>query len=465
MQTHECQAEPRRGNGEEKAEKTGLTAQGQIFVGNYDNGIVVTNIDQAITMAGQATGKLAKKCIDVAPRAVHYLRHDDAAVLYEPLPEDYAEYYRGLYGYRPMTFAPKARYTDTSKPLSLVENMLADPELIETLAREGKRHGWHITPFIQHPSVFELGRRTGLPIQGMAEETVLDNRVAELNDKAKFQKVCRQLGIPVPESLHVSGLAHVVSAALETYDKHGSVMLRQALGAGGLGNIEATPAMLEQSGHSRLEDYLAERMQPRAIWERDTVLVEPHLKVRHSPATLYRIAPDRLRLVSHSMQIIAGTCYIGSIAPSGLPTKTVDAMISMSKRYAAYVRSRGGYGYCGIDWGILHDDSLIAFESNFRYGGMIHVNEIKRRLRSDNAQGAVTVSNDALKVGKATSFATVRQLMADRELHWDPDAGEGVVVAIPPAGGSMGYVVLAETITRAMEYNAAMQQLASDLPF
>jgi hypothetical protein len=108
---------------------------------------------------------------------------------------------------------------------------------------------------------------------------------------------------------------------------------------------------------------------------------------------------------------------------------------------------------------------LVAFESNFRYGGMIHVNEIRRRLRADNAQGVVTVSNDALKVGKATNFLTVRGLMADRKLHWDPDAGEGTVVTIPPAGSSMGYVVLAETITRAMEYNAAMQQLASDLPF
>lgn len=465
MQTHECQAEPRRGNGEDKAESAGLDQQGQIFVGNYDNGIVVTNIDQAITLAGQATGKLAKKCIDVAPRAVHYLRPDDAAVLYEPLPEDYAEYYRDLYGYRPRTFAPKARYTDMSKPLSLVENMLADAALIADLGREGKRRGWRISPFIQHPSVFELGRRTGLPIQGMDEAAVMDNRVAELNDKAKFQEACRRLGIPVPDSLHVSGMGRVISAALEIYDSRGSVMLRQALGAGGLGNIEATPELLEQSGRRKLEDYLVERMQPRAIWERDTVLVEPYLKVRHSPATLYRIAPDRLRLVSHSMQIIAGSCYIGSIAPSGLPTRTVDAMVSMSKRYAAYVRSRGGYGYCGIDWGILHDGSLIAFESNFRYGGMIHVNEIRRRLRPDNAQGAVTVSNDALKVGKATSFATVRQLMADRGLHWDPDAGEGVVVSIPPAGGSMGYVVLAETITRAMEQNAAMQQLAADLPF
>ncbi|MFA5185502.1 MAG: hypothetical protein WC551_03365 [Patescibacteria group bacterium] len=465
MQVHD-QTETRRGNGEEKAENTGAAQLGRIFVGNYDNGIVVTNIDHAITMAGQAVGKLAQKCIDVAPRAVHYLRPDEAAVLYEPLPDAYAAYLRDLYGFRPMTFSPKARYTDTSQPLSLIENMLDDQELLENVGRVGKRHGWHITPFIQHPSVFELGRRTGLPVQGMSEESVLGNRVAELNDKARFQTVCRKLGIPIPDSLHVSGLSDVLRLARKIFAMTGSVMLRHALGAGGLGNIEATQELLDQAGNQRLEEYLLERMQPLAIWEHGMVLVEPFLKVRHSPATLYRITPDRLRLVSHSMQIISGTsCYIGSIAPSGLPTDLVDSMVSMSKRYAAYVRSQGGYGYCGIDWGILHDGSLIAFESNFRFGGMIHVNEIKRRLRSDNAQGAVTVSNDALKVGKATNFTTVHDLMADRKLHWDVDSGEGVVVTIPPAGGSMGYVVLAETIRRAMEFNAAMQQLASDLPF
>jgi hypothetical protein len=96
---------------------------------------------------------------------------------------------------------------------------------------------------------------------------------------------------------------------------------------------------------------------------------------------------------------------------------------------------------------------------------MIYVNEIKRRLRPDNVQGVVTVSNDALKVGKLTAFEMVRKVMLDRKLHWDPDMGEGTIVTIPPAGGSMGYVVVAETIRRAMEINAAMQQLASDLPF
>ena len=298
----------------------------------------------------------------------------------------------------------------------------------------------------------------------MTEETVCDNRVAELNDKAKFQQACGALGIPIPRSLHVSGLTHVLQTAQRIFQETGKVMLRHALGAGGLGNILATPEKLAQVGGPDLETYLLERMQPRAIWEHAVVLVEPLLKVRHSPATLCRISRHELRLVSHSMQIIQDMCYIGSLAPSGLPHETVDSMVAMSKRYAEHVRSRGGYGYCGIDWGILQDGSLVAFESNFRYGGMIHVNEIRRRLRPDNVHGVVTLSNDALKVGTHTDFATVRRLMADG-LDWDPDKGEGTVITIPPAGGSMGYVIVAETVRRAMELNTAMQQLAANLPF
>lgn len=438
--------------------------QSQLFVGNYDNGIIVTNIDDAITMAGQAVGRLAQKCVDVAPRAVHYLKSGDAAILYEQLPADFEEYYRGLYGFKPTTFVPRSRYTDTSKPLSLLDNILEDKQLLADIAREGHRRRWHITPFIQHPKVFELAKATGLRVAGMTLENVSKNRVAELNDKSVFQDVCRTIGIPVPDSVHARGIKEICQAADEIFRRDGAVMLRQALGAGGLGNILATKQMLMSAECKTLEEYIVPRMNPSEIWTNGTVLVEPVLKVKQSPATMMQIQPRGVRLISHSMQIIEETCYIGSFAPSGLRQNLLDEMICMARVYAEHVRKRGGYGYCGIDWGVLDDSSLVAFESNFRYGGMIHVNEIKRRLRPDNVHGVVTLSNDALKLDKRATFGLVHKVMQDFGLDWDPDRGEGVIVAIPPAGGSMGYVALAETTKHALALNAGMHQLALELP-
>jgi hypothetical protein len=429
-----------------------------LFVGNYDNGIVVANINNAFS--GQVTGKLAKKCAEVAPRAVHYLEPDEAAVLYEPLDPAYAEYYERLYGYRPMTFSPRRRYTDLSEPLSLLENILEDGELVASIADHGRLRGWRITPFISHPLVHELGRRTGLPVAGMREDLVRAGRVAELNDKALFQDVCRKLRIPVPPSAHVAGWTKVLAEARRICDRDGKVMLRRARAAGGLGNCEVNPLLLREKGCASVEEYLAAELVPRDEWERETVLVEPVLDVAYSPTTLYRVDDERMRLVADSMRTIRANASLGGMIPSGISRDILDRLVEYGQRYAGYIRLRGASGYFDIDWGVLRDGSIVAFESNYRFTGNNHPVAIRRKLRSDNVGGAVTLSNDALKVSETAAFVGVLAFLEERGANWDAVRGEGVIVTIPPAGGSMGYVAFADSLRQLQHFASLMSEYA-----
>ena len=150
------------------------------FVGNYDQGIHVNavqiaNIDAAFQ--GHTTGDLARKCMEVAPRVVHMLDEHDAVLLYAPLPEAFASYCEDLYGYRPQVYHPGEPYRDFSEPLDLVERSLRDERLIAMLREDAKRFNWRMEPFIGHPSVFELARKSGMSTGGFSEQAVLANKV------------------------------------------------------------------------------------------------------------------------------------------------------------------------------------------------------------------------------------------------------------------------------------------------
>jgi hypothetical protein len=433
-----------------------------LFVGNYDRGIVVANIDDAFQ--GKTTGALARKCIEVAPRAVHYLGEGDAAILYAPLSDEYRDYYRSLYGRNPMTFAPRQQYADMNQPLSLLENILADSDLLERIAQEGRRHGWRITPFISHPLVHELGRRTGLPVSGMGADSVDAGNVTILNDKAAFQHVCKTLDILVPKSLHIQGWDNIIAAAKEIYSRDGRVMLRRARAAGGLGNCEASKTLLDACGAKTLEEYFEKQLLPREEWEREIVLVEPVLNVLMSPTTLFKIEDGKVRFIADSCRILRNNASVGGLIPStasGVPRKLLDRMVNYSYRYSGHVRHLGGDGYFDIDWGVIEKDDgvvdIVAFESNYRFTGNNHPIAIRQRLRPENAAGLVSLSNDALKVSQDITLADVLAYLEDAGHPWCHSRGEGIVVTIPPAGGSMGYVAIAETLEDAEAMGKAME--------
>jgi hypothetical protein len=284
----------------------------------------------------------------------------------------------------------------------------------------------------------------------------------------------RQAGLEryLPPSVVAHGWGAVVRLAQEQLRRSGSVMLRQAKGGGGLGNI-----VLKASDLVRTDETVVARLdrlvqgEDRSDWDAEPVLVEPLLDLACSPSVLVRVDDvDRVRVMTNTMQIMKDFAFVGSVMPSGVDTRLLDEMVDATVRYACVAAEEGARGYLNIDWGVVsHDtslgryDTLVAFESNYRYGGNSHVLAIKQRLRPENAHGVTVMSNDALKVPDDVRLADALAYMAQRGIAWDDRRGTGVVVSIPPAGGSMGYVVLSDTRGDTERMNALMSAFPSSV--
>lgn len=435
-----------------------------LFVGNYDEGIhvrslIALNIDGAFH--GQTTGALARKCVEVAPRAMHMLGPDDAALLYAAPPESFVAYFEELYGHEPRVYYSARPYTDLTQPLDLIQMALEDGELISRIARDGQRFGWHLESFIGSPAVYELACRTGLPVRGFSEEAVKSDAVARLNDKALFQRWCQKNGIPTPPSVHVRGWENLIDEAQRQFDERGSVMLRRARAAGGLGNCLVSPQTMREAGMTTVPEYLRLKLQPHEEWEHETVLVEPELTIVTSPSVLARASGKDVEIVGVIDQVLKGTEYIGGNVPTLESSNDGVRLINWTMLYGlTHFIPHGGQGWFDIDFGRLSDGTFVAFESNGRCTGNNHGLAVRRRLMANRDPATVHAwTNDALKVSPDTTFQDV--LLGVNGALWSPRRGDGVVITIPPAGGSMGYVALATSQDRKHELRDAMIAFAT----
>ena len=425
-----------------------------LFTMNADNGIKVQNIDAAFG-GNKVRGKLAQKCTAVAPRSMHYLENRESAVmLYNEPPRSFMNYLKYLYGFDPRVLYPASLPDWHDDGLSLLYTVLDDRELVGHITKVGRTHNWSITPFISHPLVFELADRTGLPVRGMSRENVLSDKVGILNDKSVFQVLCRGLNIPVPKSYHARSWPDLLRAARKQLIRRGSVMLRCARAAGGLGNLRINREDLRGLD---LETYLDQKIgAEKSTWQNDTVLVEEVLNVICSPSTLVYIKDNgETVFIADSMQRLKDMKFIGAQIPSGIPDPALQKLIIHALNYASYAYKMGARGWCGIDWGILRGGECVAFESNYRFGGNNHALAIRRKL---DYRG-VSISNDVLTVSPDLRFEEVWAKLDSTGLGWDAARHEGIVVSIPPSDGSMGYVSLAATAEKAEALSEAFERL------
>jgi hypothetical protein len=441
----------------------------RVFLGNFDNGVQVprrvfvpNNDGASAASAERITGHLALKCMEVAPRAAHLIDREDAAVLYTPLADEYAEYCHGLYGFTPRVFAPSRQYTDLSEPLSLLEWILGDEELLHVLAHEGRACKWRLDAFIDNPLVYAIGDRTGIPVMGMSREAVERGAVGDLNDKALFQLFCRENGIDTPNSTHVTGWDDLLSETTRQYELRGSVMIRHSRTVGGLGNREVNERILAEAGCRTVSEYLAKFLESQQEWRHETILVEPVLEIGVSPTTLFWIGDDgRPHLIAVADQVVEKMSFLGSVFPARVDDNLQARMIAGGMAYGLEFYRRGGRGYYDVDWGVCRDGRLVAFESNGRYTGNNHPIMVMERLGQADAMGC---SKDALRVHPSTRFQDVVAFLGSRKAAWNVDRQDGVVVTIPPAGlgdvKTMGYVAIGATRERVHELQNAMDEFA-----
>jgi len=210
-----------------------------------------------------------------------------------------------------------------------------------------------------------------------------------------------------------------------------------------------------------LENYLEEKLDPNSILPGEVTLVEQVLEVAQSPTILMYIEGGRVSFVADSLQVLNNNEFVGGVIPSGIDPKMLEKLIQHSIDYGTYVAQNGGVGWLDIDWGILSDGTFVAFESNYRYTGNNHSLAVRQKLYGDRQ--IVSWSSDALKVPPDTTFARIYNYLRDQGLSWSAGCGDGIIITIPPAGGSMGYVALGRDLSRCRELHEAIEGHASNL--
>lgn len=439
---------------------------GVVFMGNYDQGILCPkvfggNIDGVFGADVEVTGALAQKARDVAPRAIWYLSDNDAALLYQRPERSFLDYAEDLYGHRIRVIAPRDIIPE---PLNLFSDTMRDPSALAELSRGVQQEGWRLSPFIQSPDSARLAKHIGAQLDGGACRDAIERGLAlDLNDKASFTEICQSLGIPVPETVCVRGWNHVargeanlVDTTKRLHHAWGGLMLRQARAAGGLGNLVIRPT-------DSVDERLA-LVHNQPGWQTETVVVTPFLEIECSPATLAFIHLDgSVDVLSDSVQLLkGGAAYIGSIMPSGLRPEIVAQMIEWTKLYATRVAQMGGRGYVNVDWILVHG-KLYACESNCRYTAVVHPRAIRQRLC--NGSRRIARSHDALHVEDSLTFTDALGRLGSEGLLFDSQTRKGAVISIPPARGSMGYVVMAESVAEASDMTEAIHRVLEHDPY
>lgn len=425
-----------------------------IFVANMDSGILcATNIDGVFGQGVEVRDALAAKCQSVADRGVWYGKEGDAILLYRRPDQGFVDYASMLYNHEMHILAP-AHVTDA--PLDMFRDVRRDPKLLSELRRGVTKHGWGIAPFIQSPGAAHLADEVGARLHaGMCHHAVKRGLALDLNDKETFTKVCQELGIKVPDTTYAKGWDNLVETVKEYRQRWGSLMLRIARAAGGLGNL-----VLHKDDD--LEAKLRTVMNAPG-WQTETVVIGRLLELDDSPSTLAFInAHGNVEVLADSIQILeGGSAYVGSRFPSGLDDATVRLMHDWTMQYARHASALGGRGYLNIDW-IRSDGELLAIESNFRHTAAVHPLAIRKHLC--NGDERVARSHDALHVEHGLTFANVREHLDAEGLLFNSQTRTGAVITIPPARGSMGYVVMATNATEANEMAAAIHRLLEHEP-
>lgn len=404
----------------------------------------------------------------------------EAALLYKPLDPSFVRYCKELYGHEPLVYAPERIDLSPETPLSLIDAVLEDDQLLARIAEDAEREGWDLDPFIAHPSVHDLGRELNRPVRGMSEEGLRDGSGVQLNNKVHFQHLCLSRNIPVVQTKHAHGWRELVQSvadlarAMHTHPDpthHRAIMLKQSRANGGLGNIALPFTEIDAYGWPAQDDeqtwgmILRQSIGETADWMEQLILVEPCLNLACSPSIVMRIDGAAIRVLAVTEQDISNNAFKGCIIPGDIPEEWREKMVAHSLEYARTAVALGAQGHICVDWGLVRNRETrkivkaVAFESNCRYGGSSHPIAIARRLFPETVNGLHVRSCDALHVPMSMSLDQVLTHMHAKHLTWDAVRGDGVVISIPPSDGNMGYVALAQTKSRCRALHEAVQGL------
>jgi len=319
-----------------------------------DNFLLITNFDDYFP-AGTAVGKIARKCLKLAPRSYWLCGGGDAIISGVPIP-----FWFRLYVWVISRCWPKVFYIEnlSTDPLSLVEAIMQDEELCKKLSAFCKESGLKLLPLISTPQTFDLSKKLDIEIMGTCEELVREGLISRLNSKIHF---CEWM----LEHDYETGCApcydmHSVEAQIRAICSTGAqATVREDESAGGLGN--GTYASIAEFFQETRNMSSRQKQAFKAV-------VGPYQNgLDHYSFTWDITDSDWHYLGLCERKIVNQTESAGGHFACSKDSDALREAKDTALAYIAYVHGLGYRGKIDIDFGIRHcDQKVFYFESNAR---------------------------------------------------------------------------------------------------
>lgn len=330
---------------------------------------------------GKAVGKVALKCLKLALRCLNLASPGDAIIVGREVPIWFRIYLRIIMGFWVKIYYVKDVPTD---PLNLVQAIMDDEKLCNRLRRDSRKHGWKLQPLIATPLVFDLAKKLNTEVAGTSEELVRDLLIQRLNNKADFADWFRARGYNVA-GVVCRGTAEIIAEAMRLFASRHSVIVREVVSAGGLGNGR-------YDSLKELEEAIAGIHDPESF----TAIVGHYIHDLQHISFVYEIADDGAReSCSCLRQLKNSTESVGGVIPCP-PIPWLDNARHPAREYMTYLYEIGYRGIVDIDAGMSRDGKFVVFfESNARLVlTSVPMNIAKRFGERWKAHGSAVVHYD-----------------------------------------------------------------------
>lgn len=376
-------------------------------------------------------GSYAQKIAELVGRCLLYLSYDIVVLPVAPS-KVFSRYLRKLLPNVPVVFVPRG--------IDLQHLSIRDGFSDRRLRRLMK--GAIVESYVQDEAIkrFVEGHG-GTYIGGSAQS------VAYANDKSRFGKLAEYI-VATPDGETHEGIEDIVTAAMKML-QHGSVIVRNSRGGGGLG----TAVLLQELWqYADFESIRREVEGDQAdMWRRGAkALVQPYLDIVDSPSVTFVVCEGIRGALYATSQILKGHNYLGFVSPLPPTAGGVsnEALIAIGDMFAQKLFEKGYRGHGGVDLMVARDGEVYGAECNGRKTGTEPGIEAVEGLTGIpwgrwQAEGVAAIVIDHLEDPQCRSFEQLLAELRYTDLLVSKSQKEGIMITIPPnADGVFGMLAV-----------------------
>lgn len=301
---------------------------------------------------GAATGAMAKKICQIAPRFV-WCDYDNL-VLPEMPEQDFLKYVNEFKKV-PQIVVPSGI---DSERLWMLDSITQDDRVRQMIT--GNLVDYYISDSRLYEAVEKVG---GHYVGGKPNQEAIHNA----NCKELYKQLIADLLLPVPGIVGY-GIIDIAEKVEQRLRLGESVFVRIVHCGGGLGNkiFRAEHCGTQYTSKEVIETL---RNAHPTFWERAKALIEPVLQLKSSPGVAFHTEDG---VLYDFLQVTRNGDYVGAYSP--VPENVCDPiqLIAVGNGLATQLRNIGFHGSADTDLGVLKDGRIVGFEINGRKDGVWH---------------------------------------------------------------------------------------------